>query len=489
MISSLAIPSNCQFLFGKEAEEIYKNIKVPKGMDKKTFIERCLDLTMKAHTYLFAHHDGILLLDPRAYNKQCQLYALRACQINGRYKQLPESEKMNKNEENRFLHLGFFINYAFREPENYVNTVLSTLHRMRICPENEVALRHFVQFLRDGDKCRAFAARTAFNQVFEMNIKASLSKIQGESPLCKELAQLAQEDLQVDGTSLSDKMGKLYTYPKLPGLSYMLQTMAQEKISMVFKIKVCTKDGCGGMVSQSSGPVDKDSSVVVFTGFATDGSFSVKDCMDQAKRCPTYLYRNHSDPTERHASHDKCFYCTPIEMDLQPYQEHLNKVMAASQEVLLALGSEFMYKEQQSLLQFFKDSKKYPLLSKMYEDNLDKVKMLELGNKTMRTFAIYHTISETGRNAASNEFPLDLNPEAFLKSREMIVPIPKVTLLDDFLREKGLDKLSRAERKAALASDEQTLRDRGFMIKSKRERFPKNKGHVKPKILAKLKRH
>ena len=483
MIKNSIPESNCKYLFGKEAEDIYTRLKYPKDkINKSDFIDCCLDLTMRVHRHLFTHKNAILMLDPRAFNKQCHLYALKAVQISRTYHQKSEEEKMAQNKENRFLHLGFSLNYAFRDKENYVQTILSTLGMMNIYRgSDKLPMRHFIHFLKDEYGQREKASRQAFNQVFKMNIRMALHRDLGDDALSYELMQLSYKNLQMNGTSLSTNVEPLYTYPKLSGLAYMVEVIAQERIPMVFKIKVCTNEGYGGMVSQSNGLVENNSSVVVFTGFATDGSFSATECAEKAKKCPTYLYR-HSDPIYRHEETAKCFYCTPINMDLQPYQENLNKIMQSSTEVLFALGAEFMMQEQKPLLHLFQ-SHEYPELKELFASSLSKIDQVSHFKEGVSTFAIYHTIAEDAMNALSDEFPLDSNPKAFLlKNGLMAHKSMKKSQLEDFIRDDGLMQLSRAERKSALVMYEKTFKNQGYMVRSRRERFPKVKAEAAVKL-------
>lgn len=287
--------SYCQYLFGQEADQIFKlgHLSKAQEVNKRQFVERCLELAIRVNIYLFTHKNGILLLDPRAFNKQCQLYALRACQIHRTYQQKTDEEKLAKTEENRFLHLAFFLNYEFRENENYVQTVLSTLRTMNMNPFNQqFSLSRFKRFLRDDDRSRENASRISFNKIFENDTKETLQQFQETDPLKQELFLLSNENLQIEGTSLGVKSKKLYTYPKLAGLAYMIDAMAQEGLHFVLKVKVVNKNGYGGVICHSSRPINENDPVIIFSGFATDGSCSVLESMEEAKKCPSYLYRH-----------------------------------------------------------------------------------------------------------------------------------------------------------------------------------------------------
>lgn len=474
--------TNCQYLFGQDADQILfklNHLSKDKKNEESQFIERCLELSMRVNTYLFTHKDAILLLDPRAFNKQCQMYALRACQINKNYHQKSDEEKMAQTEENRFLHLAFFLNYEFRENAVYVKTVLSALKMMKMNPFNQNFTRKdFTKFLRDEDRSREKASRIAFNQVFEKETKTVLHKIKNQDPFTRELYQLSLENLKIEGTSLGTKTGELYTYPKLAGLAYLIDAVAREDIKFVIQTKIVSKDGFGGTFYHASGPIEENDSVIVFGGFATDGSCSAPEKMEEAKKCPTYLYRNNE---KRHALNAKCFYCTPIEMDLNPIQEHLKKVMVSSKDLILGLGVEFMLAEQKPLLKFFQDSSKYPQLTSFFEISCSKIKDLGLDQDDKRIFGIYHTCTATGKSVLANEFAFDSSPEEFLKKKRIIQLTPsKLEVFckekfNAFCEEKGLMSLSRTQRKEIISIYERPLKEQGFIIESTRERF-KNQG-------------
>ena len=173
------------------------------------------------------------------------------------------------------------------------------------------------------------------------------------------------------------------------------------------------------MIRHASGPIGENDPAIVFAGFATDGSCTVKEMMKEALKCPKYLYR-HSQTKTRHSADTRCFYCTPIEMDLRPQQERLNRVMASKQSLLLGLGSEFMKEEQEPFLRFFLDPQKYPQLKQLFDQSISGKSELELETNGVPSLAIYHTYAENGRSASSDEFALDSNPEEFLRRKGLI---------------------------------------------------------------------
>ncbi len=443
--------------------------------------ERCLELSIRINVYLFTYKEAILLLDPRAFNKQCQQYALRACQINKNYNEKTEEEKFAHTEENRFLHLAFFLNYEFRENTTYVKTVLSALKGLKINPFNqEFTRKNFIKFLRDEKRCREKASRIAFNQLFENKMKQELDSLKDTTTFYRELYALSMENLKIEGTSLGTKTGELYTYPKLAGLAYLIDQVAREDIKFVIKTKIVNQEGFGGVFIHASEPIDENDSVIVFASFATDGSCAVQERMEEAKKCPTYLYRN-NDAQKRHAINAKCFYCTPVEMDLNPISNQLKKVMASSKDLILGLGVEFMLSEQKTFLNFFQDGYKYPHLKNLFQSSFERIKDLELDHNNKRIFGIYHTYTENGKSVLADDFALDSNPEQFLQKKGMIDTQLSSSKLEDFCKEKfnnfcqdqGLSTLSRDQRKEIITSFEKTLNNQGFSIKSKKAQFSK----------------
>lgn len=460
------IQSYSQFLFGQSANAVFdmSKIVIPQGVDKTKFVEQCLELAVKVNVYLFTHKDAIMLIDPRAFNKQCQLYALRACQIQREYPHRTEEEKMSATDENRFLHLGFLLNYEFRDKINYEQTVLTTLQRMDIKPYNaEFTAKGFKTFLKDRERHLEQAARMAFNRLFKEDIQSTLESQKETNALTRELSLLAHENLMVPGTSLGVKGELLYTYPKLAGLAFLMDTLARESLPFILKVKVVNQEGSGGIVRYESRPIADEDPVVVFSAFATDGSVSVMDAMEKAKKCPTYLYR-HSQAKTRHPDSEKCFYCTPVEMDMVAQQERLDRVMKQPTDLIYSLGVEFMEQEQTAFLPFFKDSEKYPELQRLFAQSA--VKPEELETNGVRSLAIYHTFTEIGRTAKSDEFALDFSPERFLKAKEIVQPYRTKLGLGEFY--KGL---SRAQRKEIMNGFEKELNQQGFTtVKTKHKK-------------------
>ncbi len=458
------VESKCHFLFGKEAQEIFANTE---------FVEQSLDLSMRIHEYLLTHRDGFFLADPRAFNNQCHLYSLIMAQIKKFYHLKTEEEKRAATDENRLLHLALFLNYSLCSyTKLLVKVALTAIRQMGIQPFNQqFTKKRFVQFLRDDGRSREIAARRAFNRVFERYMKDVLLRRRDESPLAKDLYELSQEDLRIQGVSLGFKFEKLYTYPKLAGVAYMVDVLAQEHIPFVIKVKVFNSSGHGGVIRYASGEADPQEPVLVFEGFATDGSRSIQDCMEMAKACPHYLFRK--SRIKRHSSTESCSYCKFTPMDLEPYRERLKLATADAKVMFYALGADFILHCQEPFKKFFKDSHNYPQLKELFDAACPKIKELGLEMHHPKAFSICHVHMDSARHAVSNDFSLDFSPKALLKKRQLI---GGPSLLDDVMREKGIKFLPRSERKAALMEQEALLKEKGIckmQLEPKRQRFPK----------------
>lgn len=462
--------STCQYLFGKEPLEVFPDLPLSfqSEDEKASFIEKCLDLAIRVHVFLFTHQNAILLLDPsRALNKECTLYAFMAARMQKSYR---DETKFARTEDNRFLHLAFFLNHVFRDVEDYISTFFSTLNQMHIDLNRlEIRKKQLKKFLQEGARCQEKASRVALNRVFEKYMKAALSRNVGDDPLKKELAHLSMEDLRLDAKWRGEEAKGLYTYPKLAGLCFVHDGAEKEGIPIVVKVKVFTREGFLGVIHRvNRATVGHNDPVMVFSAYMTDGSCRAAECMEMAKHCPTYLYRD-ADVNKRHAKEEECRYCRKVTMDLEPFKEQLGRIMTSLKEVLLVTGADFMVKEQMPFLPFFQNSEKYPLLGKLFHATQSKLKGPDY-------FSIYHTFLGYSALACSDQFELDITPSAVLARHGFIQTHHyQGGRLSLILQEKGLTRLSRKERKIALLEHEFQLLQQGIAVRSKKERFPKKK--------------
>lgn len=442
--------STCKYLFGKEADVVFENLKVPNHVNKKKFVDECLELCMRVHHHILSKKDAFILLNPMAFNNQCHLYALRAAQIKKMYAQKTEAEKMERNEENRFIHLSFFLTYSLITDTNfYIQGVEKALKEMGV--KKVGSRKQFTAFLRDEGRGRERASRTSLNQTFERHTKETFKRLKEanvktrmqisnpilrfvislilgiynrifpelpESSLYKELDELAHENLQMI-SSRGEKEGYLYTLPKLAGVAYMVDTLAKEKIPFVIKVKVITDKGVAGVIVRASEEIQKNEQVLVFETIATDGSFTVPHCREEAQRCPHYFYR-YSDKKKRHPENESCFSCKKTSADLTPFRERLELAMKSPTKMFDALGSDFVREFQKEFTPFFHNKAKYPLLSKRFAEAITNIEQLGLSMNNPKTFSVCHVHMDSGANALSEKLVLDSFPEDFLKERGII---------------------------------------------------------------------
>lgn len=411
--------SNCEYLFGKNAVEVFYNNNGKGAAEKTAFIDECLDLMMRINEYILTHKNGFVLIDPKASNNQCHLYALRAAQIQAAYSAKTEEERFAQTEENRFLHLSLFLSYSLAgDADHLIEVVKKTIHAMGVKKPRQY--QRFEAFLRDKDKLLEKAARKALNRVFEQHLKEVLAQPSEENPrLRAELLQLAQENLQITSGSKA-RASTLYTYPKFAGVVHLVDVIAKEKIPFVIKVKVITKDGVAETpITAFRGEIQDDTPVLVFEGIATDGSFPFAYCRKEAKKCPSYFFRNNK-AEDLHADGKNCFFCKKTTVDIEPYRQRLQQVMESSREMFYALGADFIMQNQKVFQPLFAMPEKYPLLSEMFTEAISKIEELGLGMLNPKTFTVCHVRMDTGVHALSDQLVIERSPQVFLKERGLL---------------------------------------------------------------------
>jgi len=415
----MSIPeSTCKYLFGKEANEIFSNLKFVDPLEKKQFVDQCLNLTMRVNVYILTQKKGFFLIDPVAFNNQCHLYTFKAAQLMRAYPYKTEEEKLAKTEENRFLHLSVFLSFPLlSNTALFIKTVqksLSEMHESSVVPRKK-----FITFLRDEGRCRENASRDALNAIFESEIKKKLFLTKDDSPLHAELCKIAHEDLQIQKECMGRRIGGLfYTYPKFAGVAYMVDLLAKEKIPFVMKVKVITAEGTGTMV-QASGDIREKDSVIIFEALATDHSYSIPFIKEAARSCPTYFYQ-HQEKNRLHSTQKICFFCRTTSIDLVPFRRHLQNAMRVPSDMLLALGADFTLSLQYDFQAFFNNQEKYPQLSSLFQAAVHKISELELSECSKKAFSVCHVHLDTAEHALAENMQLELSPEVFLKSRGVV---------------------------------------------------------------------
>ena len=413
------IESTCHYLFGQEPEQIFTNIRIANLQEKRAVVNQCLELAMRINVFLLTQKDAFFLIDPMAFNNQCHLYALMAAQIRAGYSQKSPEEKQERSEENRFIHLSIFLNYALLSKSRkklFVRTVHRAIKEMQaVLPTTRK--KFFAILKHDG---RERVTRLALNRVFENHIKQTLIALKQESPVYRELGEMAFEDLRLE-SSRGRSEGILYAFPKLAGVVYMIDIMAKEKLAYVIKVKVLTKDGAAGTLLYKSGNINenKNAPILIFEGIATDGTYSVPTCCEKAKRCPTFFYRKKS-AKKRHNPNESCFYCKPAVADLEPFRKRLESATASPRDMFFALGADFILQIQKQFRPYFENTEKYPLLSQIFHESTPKIKELGLEMLNPRTFSVCHVHMDTALHALSPTLLLDTDPEKLLQERGLI---------------------------------------------------------------------
>lgn len=414
--------SFCKSLFGQESHEVFsrfKNLKKEEAEKEAKLIDQYLELAVRVNVHLLSKKDCLPILDPSAMNNQCHLYTLKAAQLMRDYPKKTEEEKMAKNDDNLFLNLTFFLSKPFiNDKAVFIEIVKQALKEMGK-EENEIpgGREKFFTFLMDKKNEREKAARYALNQLFEKSIKEMLASHQKEdvTGLYTDLRNLSNEKLHLSYKGISKT---LYTYPKLAGVAYMIDILAKEKIPFVIKSMVITKEGVGGVIMVANGKIEnQDIPVIVFEGITiTDGSLSIPEFVKKTLTCPNNYYR---DEKKKHKEQDKCVLCTTTTVDLKPYQERLEKIMKDPQEMLYALGTDFILKAQKSFKTFFED-KKYPVLTKIFENSVSKIEQLGLDMNDPKTFSVDHVYLDTSSHAFSTEMLMNRSCETLFVDRELL---------------------------------------------------------------------
>lgn len=411
--------STCEYLFHKKAGEMFGHINI-KAEKLEGFVDECLDLCMRVHAHILAHKEAYFLLDPVAFNHQCHLYTAKVVQLMKDYGKKTLEEKLEKNEDNRFLHLCFFLAHPFiSNPKFLVQTVQKALKEMGVKAPGTA--KQFRAFLIDENKSRERAYREALNQQFELDLKAALEIRKGRGLIHEELSRLANENLRLEcghGTS----RGELYTYPKIAGVVQMLETFKEEKIPVVLKVRALTERGIAGTIVAASGTIDNETPTMVFEAISSvDGTHSLHDINEAARSCPSYFYRA-NDERRLHKQEESCLFCRKgAEIDLSPLQERIHALMQNPEKMFHALGADFTRNAQKMFIPFFEDFEKYPELSHIYHAAKGAIAGLGLGMESPTTLTICHAFPDSGLHALSEgEFLQSSTPGQLLEERGIV---------------------------------------------------------------------
>lgn len=373
------ITSTCHYLFNREAKELFPN-------EDEEFVEESLKKIVEVIDNLIASRpEALFIFDPMGFNNQCHLYALFVAQGSNR----------------KFLYLSVFLSYAFLAD--------SKLFEKMICKELKAPSKEFRLFLKDVEGVRTRAARAALNVLFEQHLKETLC---AET----ELANLAGENLQ-----LKDGNESLYTFPKFAGVVFLIDAIRSEKIPLIFKVKVMTKEG-NSTFSYASCDVQKldpATPVIVFEMIATGEGLSYLECHEIAKKC-FYHCRRNIRSKDRHKQNESCHFCSPKKVDVIPFKNRLLPIIERTDEMLLALGADFILQKQGTFLPFFSDEDKFPELTALFKKSVPDIEKFGLSRSEQLNLTVSHVYTDCAKYAASDALVIDAPYDKQLAARGLI---------------------------------------------------------------------
>lgn len=383
--------TSCYYLFNRSAQELFPKLEAG-------FVNQSLSTLMKVVDHLVAHHpEALFIFDPTAFNNQCHLYALFVAQA----VQMPASI------DSRFLYLSFFLSYAFlTDPKLMEKLVCKTLQVM----DEKAPSREFRLFIKDPDHIRTHAARTALNELFKTHMQTRL-----EDP---ELSKIAHSNLQLPPSS---GKGDLYTLPKFAGIAHFLDTIQKQDITLLFKVKVVTKEGNGdfSFCKKKIQSLNPKEPVVIFEMMIPGKSLNYIECRDLAKRCPHHSRRNVSSK-DRHPPTESCLFCSSSKIDISSYQEKFEPILAKPSEMLQALAADFVCQKQPSFFYFFSDPIEYPRLTKRFTESLPLIKSSFLSMNEPLNLSVSHVYTDSAKQAAENRLVIDASYETHLTQRGLL---------------------------------------------------------------------
>jgi hypothetical protein len=148
----------------------------------------------------------------------------------------------------------------------------------------------------------------------------------------------------------------------------------------------------------------------------TSDELSINEFRQIAAKCPSYFERKPSRK-HRHAESESCLFCNPKEIDATPHLENCNKAIESVEEALYALSADFIKEMQMPFIKYFEDTKKYPILSEIFQKAVGNIDKLGLSMKRPRAFTIDHVYLDNAAHALSSEFRMTSSPETYLKTR------------------------------------------------------------------------
>lgn len=380
--------NSCNYLFGKSAEEIFNT----KQFDEK-LINDSLQTLIKVSDLLSSKPEALFLFDPTAFNDQCHLYALMTIQ---------------KKTEKRYFHLTFLLNYGFLTDGGLLEKVI-TKHAQDPLPEPR---KKFSTFLKDPGGSMRKAARIALNELFEKYIKNAFTLNEGEE-LYKDLIRLSEKDLRLMPSH--SKGASLYTLPKFAGVAYFVDKVAKEKIPLLFRVKVLSEKGVGSFTFCRNGDLQPNTPVIAFELFASN-SLTTVECVDLAEKCPRYSERNQSRK-DRHIESKTCLFCTPNRVDVTLYKERFLPVLEKMDQMLFALGADFILKHQNTFRSHFENQTEFPTLTHLFQKAKPNIEKFSLSRTDKGCMSVSHVQVDL---FSSKSFLMDATYETHLKERGLI---------------------------------------------------------------------
>lgn len=391
--------SACQYLFDQEPKTAFPQLKAD-------FVNESLKTIMKIVDHLvISNPEALFLFDPASCNNQCHLFSL----INAQLVNQAMGIQQDKTPDKRFIYLSFFLSHAFLTNSKLTEKV--ACKALKAMHEKEPS-KEFCSFIKDSDGNSLRAARAAINKLFTEHIQKILSE--DEKPLYKELSALAKKDLKLIS---SNRKETVYTLPKFAGVTYFVDAIFKEKISLMFKVKVVTKEG-NGIFTHMTQTVPS-APVVVFEMVATDGSLSFNELQKTAKKCPSFFQRNIKQ-NERHKDTDSCQFCAPQQINVDTYHEKLQPIFERSSEMLLALGADFVLQCQESFIKFFNDTTDFPELTGLFKKSVVNIQEFCLSMDKPLSMSVSHVYPDCASFAAKNSLIMDGTYESHAAKRGLI---------------------------------------------------------------------
>lgn len=442
--------SPCEYLFGQTADEVFqigikeKQLKIDKmdqsnknayepklyGLkqlkDKVRVIDQNLETIMHINSYLLSTHpNAISLINPKALNNQCHLYALRAVQIMRNYSQKSEEEKLARTKENLFLHLSFLLSYPLLNDKGLlIQIVRNTLKNIAKKNNKEIDLKEAKRleiFLSDSKfiHSREQASLLALNKLFAEEMKTIFSNLDKESKIENEISLYSDlkkisllDDLNIEYSKHNKKKLILYTLPKIASVPYLIDVLEKENIPLVIKLKIITKNGTATIVESSQKIKENSDPVIVFEAVSTDGSYSFLDCLNQDTLCPNSYFAHKN---KIHKLEESCFLCKKNliqEDELKLYRKQLQLIIESPKEMLYALGADFIITNQKKFKILFDKNETYPFLSEIFEKGIlykEKIK-----------FDITHVHVDSAKYAVGSDHLYDTSTKLFLEERGLL---------------------------------------------------------------------